>query len=268
MEKKLKSAIERFQKAPTSLEAYKAISDFVEIVITVPKYIAHVEEVGESIHEAQMALHVNKTDYSNNQLAKKRNVFHQLDPLIPLRNLHMIYISLKPEYFDGACIALFKRFNPNDPLPKADKEEYQMFLDKVYKTILPFLLKKKKIPKKKISISQKTVKPLSFDVEKSILYLTGKEIKISIKQNDRTNGHYILQHIFTAKEDLKQQYPYAEIAEDTFKSEYIEKNEWKKYYRACIDINEKARKQAGIDDFLIFTTGRTGWAQVNEKYLK
>ncbi len=268
MEEKLKSAIERFQNASTSLEAYKAISAFVEIVITVPKYIARAEEVGKSIHEAQMDLHVNKTDYSNEQLAKKRNVFHQLDPLVPLRNLHMIYMSLKPEYFDGACIALFKRFNPNDPLPKADKEEYQMFLDKVYKTILPFLPKEKKQIRKKLAQSKQEIAPLSFDSEKSILHLIGKEVKTSIKQNDRTNGHYVLQHIFTAKEGLKQQYPYAEIAEDTFKSEYTEKSEWRKYYRACMDINDKARKQTGIDDFLIFSTGRTGWARVNEKYLK
>jgi len=267
MEEKLKSAIERFQKAPTSLEAYKAISDFVEIVITIPEYIARVEEVGDSIHQAKIDLYVNKADYSNEQLAKKRNVFHQIDPLVPLRNLHTIYMSLKPEYLDGACIALFKRFNPNDPLPKADKEEYQMFLDKVFKTILPFLPKKDSQKRKKLTPSKQEIVPLSFDSEKSILYLTGKEVKISIKKNNKANGHYILLHLFTSEEGLRQAYPYAEIATDTFSDEYEEKPSWKKYYRACGDINEKTRKQTGIDDFLIFTTGRTGWVQVNEKYL-
>ena len=278
MEEKLKSAIERFQKAPTSLEAYKAIFDFVEVVLTVPEYIASAEEEGEVIRQAMIKLNADKgwnyglkgrdLDEHNKRRAEKHDALFQLDPIFPLQNLHSIYTRIQTENIADSAGDLFHRFKPDDPLPSPDKEEYQMFLDKVYKRILPFLKKDKKIAKRKRHVSKRTVKPLSFDVEKSTLHLTGKKIEISIKKNGRTNGHYVLLHLFTSEEGLRQSYPYAEIAEDTFKSEYEEKAAWKKYYRACVDINEKIRKQCGIDDFLIFTTGRTGWTKVNEKYLK
>lgn len=278
MEEKLKSAIEKFQKAPTSLEAYKAISNFVEIVVTVPEYIASAEKEGEIIRQAMIKLNADKGwNYGlkgkdlkehNDRRAKKHDALFQLDPIFPLQNLHSIYTRIQTENIADSVGDLFHRFKPDDPLPSTDKEEYQMFLDKVYKKILPFLSKDRKVSKKKAPIPKRTVKPLSFDIEKSTLYLTGKKIEISIKKNGKTNGHYILLHLFTSEEGLTQSYPYAEIAEDTFNSEYEEKTAWKKYYRACGDVNEKIRKQTGIDDFLHFTTGRTGWARVNEKYLK
>lgn len=278
MEEKLKSAIERFQKAPTSLEAYKAISDFVEVVFTVPEYIASTEVEGEVIRQAMIKLNADKgwnyglkgrdLDEHNKRRAEKHDALSQLDPIFPLQNLHGIYTRIKTENVADNVGDLFHRFKPDDALPSPDKKEYRMFLDKVYKKITPFLKKDKKIVKKKNHVSKRTVKPLSFDVEKSTLHLTGKKIEISIKKNGRTNGHYILLHLFTSEEGLEQLYHYAEIAEDTFKSEYEEKTAWKKYYRSCEDINEKIRKQTGIDDFLIFTTGRTGWVKVNEKYLR
>jgi hypothetical protein len=281
MEEKLKSAIERYQKAPTSLEAYKAISDFVELIMTVPEFIKQVGEEGEKIRIAQAELNADKgwnyglrgrdLDEHNKRRGQKYEALFQLDPWFPLHNLRLIHTGIQPENIVSNTDWLFHRFGPDDPLPKADREECQLFIDKLYKKILPFLPKEDEKIKEEVAIvteEKEEAKPLSFDEERSTLCLTGKEIKISIKQNDRTNGHYVLQHIFTAEEGLKQQYPYAEIAEDTFKSEYTGKNEWRKYHRACEDINKKARKQAGIDDFLIFTTGRTGWVKINEKYLE
>lgn len=281
MEEKLKLAIEKYQKAPTSLEAYKAISDFVELIITVPEFIKQIEEEGERIRIAQIELSVDKgwnyglrgrdLDEHNKRRGQKGEALFQLDPTPPLRSLQGIHLGIQTENIVASSDWLFHRFGPDDPLPKVYKKEYQLFIDKLYKKILPFLPKDNEEVKKEVAIvreEKEKVKPLSFDEEKSALYLTGKEIKISIKQNDKANGHYILQHIFTAEEGLKQQYPYAEVAEDTFKAEYAGKNEWKKYYRACKDINEKTRKQTGIDDFLIFTTGRTGWVKINEKYLE
>jgi hypothetical protein len=106
---------------------------------------------------------------------------------------------------------------------------------------------------------------LSFDQEKSILYLNSQAIEIS-KKNEKTNAHYILEHIFNSDEGLKQQFSFWEIAEDTFKDEEYDKP--RKYYRACGDIQDKVRDITGIKDFLEFKSGRKGWVQINQKYLK
>ena len=105
---------------------------------------------------------------------------------------------------------------------------------------------------------------LSFDKDKSILYFSGYEISITLK-NDKPNAHYILEHIFTAEDGLDQKYPYKEIAEDTFDEIY---EKWKTYYRACEDIKQKVLNKTGVNDFLEFSTGKSGWVTINKKYLK
>jgi len=83
-------------------------------------------------------------------------------------------------------------------------------------------------------------------------------------KNDKTNAHYILKHIFES-DDLTQQFPYREISEDTFEDfEY----KWRKYQRACQDIEKKVFKNTKIDDFIEYSTGETGWIKINKKYLK
>ena len=60
MQKKLENIIERFRKSQTSLESYRAISDFTEIVLAIPEYIAQVEKEGEIIHQEMIDLNVDK----------------------------------------------------------------------------------------------------------------------------------------------------------------------------------------------------------------
>ena len=55
MKEKIENIIKRFQDSQTSLEAYQAISDFVEIIINIPEFIAQVEKEGEIIHNAKIA---------------------------------------------------------------------------------------------------------------------------------------------------------------------------------------------------------------------
>ncbi|MCK5630771.1 MAG: hypothetical protein KAI26_09185 [Nanoarchaeota archaeon] len=105
---------------------------------------------------------------------------------------------------------------------------------------------------------------LSFDVNKSILYFMGYKIPITLK-NSKPNAHYIFEHIFTAEDGLDQKYPYREIAEDTFDEIY---EKWKIYYRACEDIERKVLNKTGVKDFLKFSTGKSGWVKINDKYLK
>lgn len=112
-----------------------------------------------------------------------------------------------------------------------------------------------------------TKKQISFDKEKSILYINGEKILIS-RKNDKTNAHYILEYIFKNSECRSAKNYYSEMFD--ILGDNQENYLWKKYYRACEDIREKIRKETKnhIDDFLIYTTGKTGFVQINPDYLK
>lgn len=260
MLEKLQKIIENYKNSSTSLEAYQAISDFVEIIISIPEFIKQVEYEGEKISIAQKRIIADKgwtygltgkdLKMHNERRDRKYKVLHQLDPIFPLRNLHNVHLGIQSENIANNSDWLFFGFSPDAPLPEVDKKEYQEFIDKLFKKVLPFLDKEEKID-------------FGFDSDKSILYFQEKEIEISLK-NDKTNAHYVLEHIFKS-EELDQQFPFSEIAEDTFKEE---NDNWRKYYRACEDINKKVYKSTKIDDFLEFSTGRTAWVKINKKYLK
>jgi hypothetical protein len=259
MKSELKKTTEKFKNSQTSLESYQAISDFVKIIMAVPEFIKQVENEGEKIRLAQKELNADKgwnyglkgkeLKQHNERRARNSEALHQLDPMFPLQNLYSVHCGVQPENITDNSDWLFHRFSPDELLPEADKNEYQGFIDKLYKKILPFLDKEEKID-------------FGFNSDKSILYFQETEIRISLK-NDKSNAHYILEHIFKSN-DLSQQFPFSEIAEDAFKEN---NDSWRKYYRACEDINKKVYKATKIDDFLEITTGKTGWTRISKKYL-
>lgn len=106
---------------------------------------------------------------------------------------------------------------------------------------------------------------ISFDPEESILYIRSWEIKITLK-NDKPIDHYILEAIFS-KEDLSEQADFKEISEDIIKEEYNGK--WERFRHACDKLNQKIFKATDnkISDFIEYTTGKTGWCKINQKYL-
>lgn len=108
-----------------------------------------------------------------------------------------------------------------------------------------------------------------FDEQKSILYINGEKVKINQRKRI-TNAHKILNHIFiTNKSDLNDDFYFAEIAEDEFQElDYKgRKNNWRKYARACEDVNKKVIKQdKEMKDFLIFNTGSQGKVKLNREY--
>ncbi|MCX6766809.1 MAG: hypothetical protein NT170_03470 [Candidatus Moranbacteria bacterium] len=113
---------------------------------------------------------------------------------------------------------------------------------------------------------------LEFISKTGILYFKKFKIKMTLK-NQKSNAHYVMEHIFTSEDEfddgIGRQFDYADIAWETFKDDYGRKKDaWRKYHRACEDIQEKVRKASGIEDFLDFTSGRTGWVKINEKYLE
>lgn len=101
----------------------------------------------------------------------------------------------------------------------------------------------------------------AFNEDKSELKINDKKIKITEK-NDKTIGHYILSYIF--EKGVKEISDFSEIAEAKYKGEEYK---WYKYHNACMRLQEKIRKITGIEDFLKFSSGRTGSIQINPRYL-
>jgi len=113
--------------------------------------------------------------------------------------------------------------------------------------------------------NKKPSKPLDFDKDASVLYIHGQAIKITLK-NDKPLDHYILEALFQ-NEDLSEKAYFSEIAEDIIGEEYNDK--WQRYRHACDNLNQKIAKATDnkILKFVKFTTGKTGWCQINPEYL-
>ena len=106
-----------------------------------------------------------------------------------------------------------------------------------------------------------------FDKEKSILHIKGKKVKIKRKA-DLPIEHYILEYLFDQEDKTEEAY-YQDIATEKLKElEYNNKTDWKKYYNACERLQDKIRVETNINDFLIFTTNKTGNVKINKKYLE
>ncbi len=105
-----------------------------------------------------------------------------------------------------------------------------------------------------------------FDKANSILYIQGKKVKIKRKA-DLPLEHYILEALFEAEDKTEEIY-YKDIAEAKLRElNYDSSTDWKKYYSACERLQDKIREDAGVDDFLIFTTNKTGNVKINPQYL-
>ncbi len=112
--------------------------------------------------------------------------------------------------------------------------------------------------------SDKPLSPISFDKEKSILYIRGQEIKIALK-SEKPIDHYILEAIFA--KDLTEQTDFVEISEDYLKEDY--EGNRQRFRHACDKLNRKISKATSnkINDFIFYTTEKNGWCQINHKYL-
>jgi len=105
-----------------------------------------------------------------------------------------------------------------------------------------------------------------FDNQKSILHIKGKKVKIKRKA-DLPIEHYILEYLFEQEDKTEEAY-YQDIATEKLRElGYNNKTDWKKYYNACERLQDKIRIATNINDFLIFTTNKTGNVKINKKYL-
>lgn len=105
-----------------------------------------------------------------------------------------------------------------------------------------------------------------FDKDNSVLYIKGKKVKIKRKA-DLPLEHYVLECLFD-QEDKTVEIYYKDIAEEKLRElNYDSTTDWKKYYSACERLQDKIREDTQINDFLIFTTNKTGNVKINPEYL-
>jgi len=103
--------------------------------------------------------------------------------------------------------------------------------------------------------NEKIAQKVSFDTDKSRLYVYGKEIKL-LKFKDE---YHTLRVMFENPKDLSQEWFFSEIAERIDESNLNDK----KYYNAIYQIRLKLEKQ-GINDFFITTKQSV---KIDKKYL-
>ena len=104
---------------------------------------------------------------------------------------------------------------------------------------------------------------ISFDKENSILHIDDKDVHIKLK-NDKPNDHYVLEYIFENEEGLKEKSFYSDIIKIKFEREKVDNMS---LYRSCKAISRKVSEQAGLSNFLVIKSGKTGYTHINPDYL-
>ena len=99
---------------------------------------------------------------------------------------------------------------------------------------------------------------ISFDEDKSVLYICDKNIKI----RKFSNQYYILKIVFKNNEAKNKDWQLSEIAELIDSKKLFE---WKLLYNTVNEIKKKIAIETQIKDFFITTTQSI---KINEKYLK
>lgn len=110
------------------------------------------------------------------------------------------------------------------------------------------------------SIKVEVSKEVEFDITRGILHFRGKEVLISRSKNSRQ--YEIVRILF---QDRRKDWSFDEIAEEIDPNgDIYDKRDWRKYYLACRQINEKIAIKTTIED-LIVVTAKT--AMINPEYL-
>lgn len=265
MKEKLENAIYRFHISQTSLEAYQAISVFVELIMPLTELIDAIEKERKDIYDKKIEIYNHKRDYTNEYRGRQMEILHSLDTLFCLKNLHDVYRALKPENFLEESYWMFRHFNPDKPMPAGDKEEYRQYMERVYKKALPFL----KVENKSQDLEKIKIK--SYNETTKILTIGNYKIPIA-KNEGNNNAHEIMAYIFIDnKDNLKDKFYYSEIAEKRFGAHYDSKNKYahQPYSGACDRINDRVKDATNgqVKDFLIFNYSSMGDVRVNPKYL-
>jgi len=271
MKKQLEKIIQKFKDSKTTQDSYLAISEFVELVFQNDTFVKYTSTEGNRIKIKLMELNADKGDCSkewNKYRAEKYNALWEMDPWFPLKNLHNIHVGIQSKDLDYASEVLYAYTGPHNPMRDQDKKEYQMYLNKTYRNILPFI---KEGVNESIETPLENLKYKSFDEDSSILTIGQLEIPIA-KNKGNNKMHEIMMYLFIDhKEDLTKEFFYADIADERFGTEYNSKDKYafKPYSTACDGINNKIKDATNgkIVDFLQPNYSKLGFVTINQKYL-
>ncbi len=253
-------------------------------------YIKKTPELSEIIDKSEYEYHKNHSNTwkgpanNENQLDIKEEETHRIERFSLYASNYVtleVRIYWPIEYYKNPPEDLIGKYDPvaflilkgfegakrigkwNDKYLKTYNKWFTPEQKKLYETNLrqfhiDFLLELKRIKEPiKESVEEKGI---LFNKDTSVLKINGKEVKITLK-NDKTNAHYVLEYIFD--KGITEKSDYTDILEDKFFNEEVDHMSM---YRACNDIQEKVRKQAGIENFLEIKSGKSGWVRINPAY--
>lgn len=160
----------------------------------------------------------------------------------------------------------FINSNPSDP--ENDKRIlYGQFIDISMEMVNKFLIDE--IDSQSLLAKNKPESNLSYNSDDCLLYINGKELKIKLKTTKPIDA-FVLDVLFSNHDNLGDEIDLSEVA-GYFDSEasYNSQNDYQRYRHACDNLNKKIAKQTDnkITDFILYTTGKTGWCKINKKYL-
>jgi hypothetical protein len=209
-------------------EAYKIRED-LPLLTNLPVYTANLKIIYDQIKDIKKAK-------KNNNIKSAQEIINNLKEdsftTITVKNKDGKDITVTSNRYLGTCMEMTAKYF-------LDQIDGELFLE-----------------------NNKQKKELYFDKEKSILHIRGDEIVIT-RKNEKSTEHYILQALFDS-DDLLEQADFSEISQDLMEKETYH---WNTYRSACDRLNQKIAEITNIKDFIIYTTGRTGWCKINEKYI-
>jgi len=162
----------------------------------------------------------------------------------------------------------FSFINSNPLDPQAGKRMlYGQFMDISMEMVNKFLIDE--IDSQALLLKDKPEANLSYNSDDCLLYINGKEIKIKLKTIKPVDA-FILDALFSELDNLGEEMDLIEVASyfDT-EASYNSSNDYQRYRHSCDNLNKKIAKQTDnkITDFIVYTTGKTGWCKINKKYL-
>lgn len=217
----------------------------------------------ESITE-QNLIDIANSKAFNQQVCSKTELEQELDNIFAPMEITFPYFTLY------AISDILKKHKDKEPVKfreiidtnftKKYRKYFDFLLTSLHEDLMEYL-------DEKIFLSNNNIDKIYFDKEKSILHIKGKKVKIKRKA-DLPIEHYILEYLFEQDDKTEEVY-YQDIATEKLRElEYNNKTDWKKYYNACERLQVKIQAETNINNFLIFTTNKTGNVKINKKYLE
>lgn len=260
LKQELETIYQSFEAETRNFQLFVYIYDYMEkmkspvLKAKIKEYNNITEKSLQNIAQSKIA---NEKECSNDEIENDLDsIFNSVDVVFPYVVLFSITELMKK--YKNKEPAKFKEVI-DDNFTKKYRKFFDFLFYTLHEDIMEYLdeltfLKNNKADK------------ILFDKVNSILYIQGKKVKIKRKA-DLPIEHYILESLFD-NEDKTEEIYYQDIAKEKLRAlEYNNSTDWKTYHKACQRLQDKIRIDAQIDDFIIFTTGKTGNVKINSDYL-